>query len=99
MTSDSGEKMPNQWQLQQAKSAFSQLIMFQPGEQLSGSTMTTLNQEVLWEAVFALPPLGEQSSVVARVEEPRRLCTAPRGRLTPNTQARLAGAVVGSVQA
>jgi type I restriction enzyme S subunit len=47
----------------------------------------------------ALPPLAEQSRIVTRVEELRRLCTDLRQRLSASqtTQAHLAEALVESV--
>jgi len=48
---------------------------------------------------FGLPPLAEQSRIVARVEELRRLCADLRQRLSASqtTQAHLAEALVESV--
>jgi type I restriction enzyme, S subunit len=41
-----------------------------------GSTMTNLNQRILLDALIALPPLPEQTRIVARVEELMRVCDA-----------------------
>ena len=48
---------------------------------------------------IALPPMAEQSRIVARVEELRRLCAELRQRLSASqtTQAHLAEALVESV--
>lgn len=53
----------------------------------------------LYPIVVALPPLAEQSRIVTRVEELRRLCTDLRQRLSASqtTQAHLAEALVESV--
>ncbi|MEO6320506.1 MAG: restriction endonuclease subunit S, partial [Polaromonas sp.] len=61
-----------------------------------GSTMTNLNQRILLEALIAIPPLAEQSRIVARVEELHRLCADLRKRLSASqtTQAHLAEALV-----
>jgi len=64
-----------------------------------GSTMTNLNQRILLEALIAIPPLAEQSRIVARIEALRRLCADLRQRLSASqtTQAHLAEALVKSV--
>jgi type I restriction enzyme S subunit len=51
------------------------------------------------EFVFPLPPLAEQSRIVAHVESLRRLCADVRQRLAARqtTQAHLADALVASV--
>ena len=50
-----------------------------------GTTMTNLNQRILLEALIALPPLAEQSRIVARVEELMRLCDALEAQQTLHT--------------
>lgn len=61
-----------------------------------GSTMVNLNQRILVETPMALPPLDEQSRIVTRVAELRRLCADLRQRLAErqSVQARLADALV-----
>jgi type I restriction enzyme S subunit len=61
-----------------------------------GSTMTNLNQRILIETPMALPPLAEQSRIVTRVAQLRRLCADLRQRLSASqsTQAHLAEALV-----
>ena len=53
----------------------------------------------LYPIVVALPPLAEQSRIVTRIEELRRLCADLRQRLSASqtTQAHLAEALVESV--
>ncbi len=64
-----------------------------------GSTMVNLNQRILVETPMALPPLAEQSRIVTRVTQLRRLCADLRQRLAErqSVQARLAEALVASV--
>ena len=64
-----------------------------------GSTMVNLNQRILVETSMALPPLPEQSRIVTRVTELRRLCADLRQRLAEReaVQARLAEALVQQV--
>ncbi|GAO73552.1 restriction endonuclease subunit S [Comamonas sp. E6] len=58
--------------------------------------MPKLNQEALVAFTVSLPPLAEQSRIVARVTELRRLCVDLRQRLAErqSVQARLAEALV-----
>ena len=64
-----------------------------------GSTMVNLNQRILVETSMALPPLPEQSRIVTRVTQLRRLCFELRQRLAEReaVQARLAEALVQQV--
>ena len=64
-----------------------------------GSTMVNLNQRILVETPMALPPLAEQSRIVTRVTQLRRLCFELRQRLAEReaVQARLAEALVQQV--
>lgn len=64
-----------------------------------GSTMTNLNQRILIETPIALPPIAEQSRIVARVESLRSLCADLRQRLAARqtTQAHLAEALIAEV--
>jgi type I restriction enzyme S subunit len=61
--------------------------------------MPKLNQEALVAFAVALPPLAEQSRIVTRVAQLRRLCTDLRQRLSASqsTQAHLAEALVDSL--
>ncbi|MBI2748834.1 MAG: restriction endonuclease subunit S [Burkholderiales bacterium] len=61
--------------------------------------MPKLNQEALVAFAVALPPLAEQSRIVTRVAQLRRLCADLRQRLTTSqsTQAHLAEALVDRV--
>lgn len=61
--------------------------------------MPKLNQESLVLFLVALPPLAEQSRIVARVESLRRLCTDLRQRLAARqtTQVHLAEALIAEV--
>ncbi|MDC7717601.1 restriction endonuclease subunit S [Vogesella sp. DC21W] len=61
-----------------------------------GTTMTNLNQKILLEAVLGIPPLAEQSRIVARVEALRALCGQLRQRLAASrdTQGQLASALL-----
>jgi type I restriction enzyme S subunit len=61
--------------------------------------MPKLNQEALVVFTVALPPLAEQSRIVARVESLRRLCANLRQRLAARqtTQAHLAEALIDEV--
>ena len=61
--------------------------------------MVNLNQRILVETSMALPPLPEQSRIVTRVTELRRLCADLRQRLAEReaVQARLAEALVQQV--
>jgi type I restriction enzyme, S subunit len=62
--------------------------------------MPKLNQEALVAFTVALPPLAEQSRIVTRVAQLRRLCADLRQRLSgsQSTQAHLAEALVQSVE-
>ncbi len=61
--------------------------------------MPKLNQEALVAFTVVLPPLAEQSRIVTRVAQLRRLCADLRQRLTASqsTQAHLAEALVENV--
>jgi type I restriction enzyme, S subunit len=62
----------------------------------TSSSMKNVSREVVLRTPVPLPPLAEQSRIVARVESLRRLCADLRQRLTASqtTQARLADALV-----
>ena len=64
-----------------------------------GSTMVNLNQRILVETSMALPPLPEQSRIVTRITQLRRLCADLRQRLAEReaVQAHLAEALVQQV--
>ena len=64
----------------------------------TSSSMKNVSREVVLNALIPLPPLPEQSRIVARVESLRRLCTDLRQRLTVSqtTQAQLAEALVAN---
>ncbi|MFM1987414.1 MAG: hypothetical protein RJA99_371 [Pseudomonadota bacterium] len=66
---------------------------------VTGTAQPKMNQAKLNSIVVALPPLAEQSRIVARVTELRRLCADLRQRLATSqaTQSRLAEALVESV--
>ena len=61
--------------------------------------MTNLNQRILIETPIAIPPLPEQSRIVTRVAQLRRLCADLRQRLaaSQSAQAQLAEALVENV--
>jgi type I restriction enzyme S subunit len=63
--------------------------------------MPKLNQEALVSFMVPVPPLAEQSRIVARVESLRRLCADLRQRLAASqtAQAQLAGALVADLSA
>ena len=63
--------------------------------------MPKVNQAVVARAPVPLPPLAEQSRIVARVETLRRLCADLRQHLTAsqNTQRQLAEALVNHLAA
>jgi len=62
-----------------------------------GTTMTNLNQRILLNALLALPPLAEQSRIVTRVAQLRRLYADLRQRLTiARTQQALLAEVLAS---
>ena len=58
--------------------------------------MKNVSREVVLNLPIALPPLAEQTRIVARVTELRDLCTALRQRLSARqtTQRQLAEALV-----
>ena len=60
------------------------------------TNLASINMTQLKNCVFPIPPLAEQSRIVARVESLRRLCADLRQRLTASqtTQAHLAEALV-----
>lgn len=64
-----------------------------------GTTMTNLNQRILLNAVFGVPPLAEQARIVARVDELMRLCDAleAKGRLEAEQHARLLDTLLGTL--
>jgi type I restriction enzyme S subunit len=66
---------------------------------VTGTAQPKMNQAKLNSIVVALPPLAEQSRIVARVTDLRRLCADLRQRLAASqaTQSRLAEALVESV--
>ena len=66
---------------------------------VTGTAQPKMNQAKLNSIPVALPSLAEQSSIVARVEELRQLCTDLRQRLTATrtTQGHLAEALVECV--
>ncbi|MEY8688815.1 MAG: restriction endonuclease subunit S [Leptothrix sp. (in: b-proteobacteria)] len=61
-----------------------------------GSTMTNLNQRILVDSEILIPPLAEQTRIVARVNQLRSLCADLRQRLSARqtTQRHLAEALV-----
>ncbi|NDP64657.1 restriction endonuclease subunit S [Polaromonas sp.] len=63
------------------------------------TNLASINMTQLKNCMFPLPPLAEQSCIVARVEELRCLCAGLRQRLSASqtTQAHLAEALVESV--
>lgn len=63
------------------------------------TNLASINMTQLKNCMFPLPPLAEQSRIVARVEEMRCLCAGLRQRLSASqtTQAHLAEALVESV--
>jgi len=65
----------------------------------TSSSMKNVSREVVLKTPVPLPPAAEQSRIVARVEELRRLCAELRQRLSASqtTQAHLAEALVESV--
>jgi len=60
--------------------------------------MKNVSREVVLKTPAPLPPAAEQSRIVARIEELRRLCADLRQRLSASqaTQAHLAEALVKS---
>jgi type I restriction enzyme, S subunit len=64
-----------------------------------GATMTNLNQRILLEALIAIPPLAEQSRIVARVEQLMGLCDAleAKGRLEAAQHAQLVSTLLGTL--
>lgn len=67
--------------------------------EMTGVAITRVTLSKLNVALVPLPPLAEQSRIVARVEALRRLCADLRQRLSASqtAQAQLAGALVESV--
>ena len=65
-------------------------------ELFTGATIKHFTGQALERYVFALPPLAEQSRIVARVAELRALCAQLRDRLatTAQTRSRLAEALL-----
>ncbi len=49
-----------------------------------GSTMANLNQKILNESLFPLPPLAEQKAIVAKVEKLLSLCDQLQAQITQN---------------
>ena len=68
-------------------------------ELAAGGAQPNLNVGKIKSTLIPLPPLSEQSRIVARVQELRRLCAELRQRLSASqtTQAHLAEALVESV--
>ncbi len=66
---------------------------------VTGTAQPKMNQAKLNSIVVALPPLAEQSRIVARVTELRRLCSNLRECLAAgqSTQSHLAEALVAEV--
>jgi type I restriction enzyme, S subunit len=64
-----------------------------------GTTMTNLNQRILLDTLIAIPPLAEQSRIVARVEELMRLCDAleAKGKLEAAQHAQLLNTLLGTL--
>ena len=65
-------------------------------ELFTGATIKHFTGQALERYVFALPPLAEQSRIVARIAELRVLCVQLRDRLavTAQTQSRLAATLI-----
>ena len=61
--------------------------------------MTNLNQRILLDALIAIPPLAEQSRIVARVEELMRLCDAleAKGKLDAAQHTQLVQALLDTL--
>ena len=73
--------------------------MEQAAKATNKTTQPNVGLRSIQEFLFPLPPIAEQSRIVARVAELRRLCTDLRQRLAASqaTQLRLAEALVESV--
>ena len=65
------------------------------------TTINQITQENLRKTVFPLPPLAEQSRIVARVEELMRLCDAleAKGQLEATQHAQLLSTLLGTLTA
>ncbi|WP_286999719.1 MULTISPECIES: restriction endonuclease subunit S [Comamonas] len=70
-------------------------------EFITGMTVPKLNQARLTSIPVALPPLAEQSRIVARVEELMRLCDAlqAKGQLEATQHAQLLSTLLGTLTA
>ena len=68
-------------------------------EESAGGAQPNLNVGKIKSTLIPLPPLAEQSRIVARVEELRRLCAQLRERLTEarRTQNQLAEALIAEI--
>lgn len=68
---------------------------------VTGTAQPKMNQAKLNSIVIALPPLPEQSRIVARVEELMRLCDAleAKGRLEAAQHAQLVSTLLGALTA
>ncbi len=64
-----------------------------------GTTMVNLNQKILLEMAVAIPPLAEQSRIVAQVEKLQSLTASLKARLTAaqTKQAHLAEALIAAL--
>ena len=73
--------------------------MEQAAKATNKTTQPNVGLRSIQEFLFPLPPIAEQSRIVARVTELRHLCAELRQRLAASqaTQSRLAEALVESV--